>query len=393
MVGALGLAIAALLPVFCPAETIVVHPGPNAIQVAIDNARDGDEIVVSEGIYEEYIAFKGKNITLRSTDPTSATVVESTIIQGYDPGSPSSTGPLVRFLGTEGTTCTLSGFTILTIWLHTSGGELIGGGIKGNGALATIQYNQIISRPGSWTPGYGVRQCRGLIARNLIDSNQGAGLYDCDGIIEYNVVRNNSTGLCYSDGVIQNNIIAGNYSGGSGAGLYQCGGTIVNNLIYGNVCPDYGAGLYKCNGVVANNAISGNQVYGTIPDPSHTYGHGGGLAYCRGTIVNNIIWGNIGIQTSTSQIYLCSALSYCCVQYMPDSWGDHNIGLDPLFMGVGAEDFRIKGNSPCINAGTVVSQVTTDYEGRPRPLGGGYDIGAFEVPPSSVPTIVWGRYK
>jgi hypothetical protein len=80
---------------------------------------------------------------------------------------------------------------------------------------------------------------------------------------------------------------------------------------------------------------------------------------------------------------------------MPEGWGDHNIGLDPLFLGAGTgvEYFRIKGNSPCINAGTVVPQVTTDFDGRPRPLGGAYDIGAFEVPPSSVPTRLWGRYK
>ena len=34
--------------------------------------------------------------------------------------------------------------------------------------------------------------------------------------------------------------------------------------------------------------------------------------------------------------------------------------------------------SPAIDAGAEV-EVATDYAGRPRPLGGGYDIGAFEA--------------
>ena len=43
-------------------------------------------------------------------------------------------------------------------------------------------------------------------------------------------------------------------------------------------------------------------------------------------------------------------------------------------------NFIIQNGSPAIDAGTAVSEVTTDFEGtsRPQPLGGEYDIGAHE---------------
>jgi hypothetical protein len=40
-----------------------------SIQFAINDANDGDEIVVDSGVYQESILFKGKKLTLRSTDP------------------------------------------------------------------------------------------------------------------------------------------------------------------------------------------------------------------------------------------------------------------------------------------------------------------------------------
>ncbi|MHC4498805.1 MAG: choice-of-anchor Q domain-containing protein [Planctomycetota bacterium] len=71
------------------------------IQAAIDAAIDGDTVIVAEGTYFEDIDFNGKNIVLRSTDPTNSDIVNSTTIDG-----------VVCFRGTEDPTCTLSGFNI-----------------------------------------------------------------------------------------------------------------------------------------------------------------------------------------------------------------------------------------------------------------------------------------
>jgi hypothetical protein len=79
-----------------------VNPG-ESIQARIDdpNVIDGDTIIVYPGTYVENINFNGKNITLRSAEPTNLDIVQNTTIEGK-----------VCFRGTEDQTCKLSGFNI-----------------------------------------------------------------------------------------------------------------------------------------------------------------------------------------------------------------------------------------------------------------------------------------
>ncbi len=53
---------------------------------------------------------------------------------------------------------------------------------------------------------------------------------------------------------------------------------------------------------------------------------------------------------------------------------------DPLFVDAAAGDYHVQPQSPAVDHGTNLVQplVTDDHEGRPRPVGAGYDIGAFE---------------
>ena len=89
----------------CKARTITVDDDApadfNNIQAAIDDANNGDVVIVAEGIYFQNINFKGKNIIVRSTDPTNSAIVHSTAIDGR-----------ILFRGTEDSTCALSGFNI-----------------------------------------------------------------------------------------------------------------------------------------------------------------------------------------------------------------------------------------------------------------------------------------
>ena len=68
------------------AKTLYVDDdGPadfNSIQAAIDDANDGDKVIVEKGTYSENINFKGKNITLTSKEPDDSSVVKSTTIDG-----------------------------------------------------------------------------------------------------------------------------------------------------------------------------------------------------------------------------------------------------------------------------------------------------------------------
>lgn len=80
--------IGLLLAVPCPARTIRVDDdGPadfNTVQAAIDDAKDGDVVLVAPGIYtgdgNRDIDSRGKAVTVRSIDPNDPKVVASTVI-------------------------------------------------------------------------------------------------------------------------------------------------------------------------------------------------------------------------------------------------------------------------------------------------------------------------
>ncbi len=87
-----------------PRTITVDDDGPadfDRIQEAIDDANDGDTIIVAEGLYREDLAFRGKNIVLASTVDRGWSAVKRTVIDGS-----------IQFAGTEGPECVLRGFKV-----------------------------------------------------------------------------------------------------------------------------------------------------------------------------------------------------------------------------------------------------------------------------------------
>jgi hypothetical protein len=254
---------------------------------------------------------------------------KSIVLTSMDPFDPSvvartiidgnDSGSVVTFSASEDESCTLAGFTV------RRGSAGMGAGICG----------------GDWA-----NRTRATIENNVIMSNlagSGAGVVWCDGIIQNNTITDNVAqdvggGIGWCDGIIQNNVVAKNWAT-RGGGFYRCQGTIQNNT------------------VVANRA--------------------GAMAECFQTIRNCIIWNNI---PTTNQFYDCAAPTYSCYHHFVQEQNG-NIGDDPQFIDLESRDYRLRENSPCIDAGANYywfAWPQRDLDGNCRLAGPKIDMGCYE---------------
>ncbi len=188
------------------AKTINVPGDKPTIQKAIDAAVNGDVVLVAKGTYRENLNFKGKAITVESTNPTDPAVVRATIIDGGQNGS------VVTFKSGEQATSVLTGFTLT----------------NGSG---TAVYDK----------------------KNKDYYYEGGGAYCCKSspTLTHNTISQNSaSGDQYGDG-----------GDGGGVYCYQSSPTLTNNTISGNSTHDYGGGVdceSNSSPALTHNTLSGN---------------------------------------------------------------------------------------------------------------------------------------
>ena len=60
---------------------------------------------------------------------------------------------------------------------------------------------------------------------------------------------------------------------------------------------------------------------------------------------------------------------------------------DPQFVNTAGEDYHLSITSPCVDGGTSSDAPINDYDGVTRPIGSGYDIGAYERVNTAEPNI------
>ena len=86
---------------------------------------------------------------------------------------------------------------------------------------------------------------------------------------------------------------------------------------------------------------------------------------------NCIVWGHPVLQVTTNMDVQFSDIQ-------GGYPGPFNINSNPDFSDPAMLDYQLTYISPCINSGATLISVTNDCIGTPRPLGGAWDIGAYE---------------
>lgn len=210
-----------------------------------------------------------------------------------------------------------------------------------------------------------------------------------------NVIRNN---ICYdnesyilwmahdriSDG---NGIIIDDnkHSQSTGIPPYEGRTLVANNVVYEN-----GGGGINCYSN-SNVDIIGNTAYNNSRSPDLTYAQimTGESSNCR--IFNNIIYTRNGEAPTSNGGGSNNSFDYnLYFNGITSTPGAHDVYADPLFVNISgtdlsAYDFRLREGSPAIDAGTEELAPAFDVNGGIRPLGQGFDIGAYEFDPDNPP--------
>jgi len=196
-----------------------------------------------------------------------------------------------------------------------------------------------------------------------------------------------------SSPTLQNLTIESNYALEGGGVRYESGTITLNNVLFkNNNSAQKGAGIY-CN----NASGSLNNVTFSKNDAQVD----GGAIYIKNSsnisINNSILWGNSS-SGNGNEIYINSSTLNLNNSCYANSSGDvYNTGGtfspsancitdDPVFVDETTNDFRVIGNSPCVNSGNnTYNSLLMDVRGQARIQNTTIDMGAYEFTPGTDP--------
>lgn len=273
-----------------------------------------------------------------------------------------------------------------------------GGGldIQYCGSEMQINNNQFFNNSATthsstgWGGGIAMHYYSGLLENNIFENNtasptsaQGSGIFLWYGApnIKSNIIIGNqnehAVHLGYFDGTFQSNRI---FNNSTQYAVYILGGgslsaTIVNNVIEG--IDTYSLFLDADK----NDPLTATVSHNTIVGKGATEGVYI-MGYSTVTMTNNIVSNyTTGVTVSGATAYLTQNNTLFYGNTSNGELGTNSVIGDPVFRNISDSDYSIKGNSAAKDAG-IDAGITTDIEGKERPKGTGYDIGAYEFYPA-----------
>jgi hypothetical protein len=295
-----------------------------SVQGAINIAKHGDEIVVTNGVYASF-KVENKAVTIRSVNGAEHTVVDG-----------GKRDRCAHFAGGIATNSVLTGFTLR----NGLTAKDIGGGVKG-GTLydCILTGNEALSGIGG---GAAISTLNNCVLIGNKARLYGGGAEHC---------------------TLNHCVLIGNTANaGGGAG----GSTLNNCVLVGNMA-EYGGGV---GGSTLNNCV----LVGNTADYGKTHTGQGGGSY-RSTLNNCIVWGNSAWKGDNH--YDCT-FNHSCTTPLP-SGGTGNIAEDPMFVDAADGFFQLQRYSPCIDKGNnEYASGDSDLDGNPRIRNGRVDMGAYE---------------
>lgn len=404
------------------------HAATN-IQDAVEVVRDGDTVLVTNGVYETGGIEQYGYYLISRVAVTNAIVLRS--VNGPEHTSIVGGGvwPMGRCVSLASGS-SMIGFTMTNGGAFVSWDDGCGGGVRcepgalvsncvvvkcsaddGGGVYGGTVANCVISGndarrgggvsesaviqnstlAGNWAE-YGGGAYSSVVWNCSIDNNSGGGVYGCT--VQNCLISRNSAGMGQGGGAcastLWNSTVASNTAicggGAFGSDLQNCrimgntamygGGAYESALqrctIAGNSGNQEGGGLY--GGTAENCIISGNASWIAGGASSSTVwnctitgntGMWGGGGTYGGTSENCIVYYNTGYYFASNMYGGVSR--HCCTTPLDD--GEGNISHEPAFVDSAHGDYRLQPWSPCIDAG-MANDVTRDIEGTMRPLDG-----------------------
>jgi hypothetical protein len=359
------------------------------IQSAIDDSGtvDGSVVICDPGTYtgtgNRDIDFKGKSITLKSTNPDDPAVVAATVINCQG----SSVQPHSGFVcktgeGSGPLAAQLQGFTITNAYTAT------------NGSAVNCTYNSTLGKGVSLV----ISKC--VFKNNTSQFDGGA------------IIINKQCSLQITNCTFIQNAVLNSARGGGAIMSYDHSNITIFNSLFGGNSAYRGGAVYaqKYSSISLNNC--------TLAYNKTTGKGGGAAAYDNSTITgkNTIVWGNTTSATPKQGDALSaestSVLSFIYSDFPdpadaanvyvqagstpidPDQAVTKNIYDDPKFFDADGLDGDIntwKDNdlrptplmplSPCIDAGNPSGDYTgqKDLDGHSRVIHGTVDMGCYET--------------